>query len=184
VEKLFFICLFLFTSTCSAEGYHAKLMGMLTGDKFMPLDVSERLLSLNQDDPLVGLMGVRFGMSMDEVIDVWGMPNTLEVTNHRGRDGKYEKTVSLGIYISDFKFQNNKLIELRIHLADFKGWKPFGGKLTPDKADADLLKVFKGAKQISKTDNSQVVELKDDTRVKILFYRQTVISVSLKKPTS
>jgi len=164
------------------EGYHARLMGMLTGVKKMPINVRERLLSLNQDDPLVGVMGVHLGMSMDEVIDVWGMPNVLEVINIRaGLDDKIKKEMHLGIYISDFTFQDNKLIRVKIHLADFKTWKPFGGRLDPQSKDVDLLKVFKDARQLSKTNKNQEVELRDGIRVRIHSYQDKVITVALEQ---
>jgi hypothetical protein len=165
----------------SVEGYHARVMGMLTGVKRMPIKVRERLLSLKQDDPLVGILGVRLGMSVDEVIDVWGMPNELEVINIRAGDDKIKKEMHLGIYISDFTFQDNKLIRVKIHLADFETWKPFGGRLDPQSKDVDLLKVFKGARQLSKTNKSQEVELRDGIRVRIYFFRDEVITVSLEQ---
>jgi hypothetical protein len=72
-------------------------------------------------DPCIGAGGVKFGMTMDEVIRIWGKPSSLTIDP--GHHGPRDLKVRLTFGASWFVFIGNELLTIVIHRASLPNAK-------------------------------------------------------------
>jgi len=104
-------------SVIAAEGagsFYEQLESLSSGDKELSSAATQEL-EATAYDPREGLAGVKLGMSMEDVIGVWGTPKRIcmqaSVT-----------VLSIGRG-SQFSFKENELLTIRIHSADLPSMK-------------------------------------------------------------
>lgn len=176
------LLLFALVSPTSAQDLYTQVTSLVGSPLKMPEDKRDQLLAINLDDPGKGVLGLKFGMSLDTVVSIWGKPRSISVgPNRRSRAAK-GTLISIDIHGSTFRFADNKLVEMRILNVHFPNWQPFKGKINPNDPSLDLLKVFPGSKETGKTSITQEVELPNLTRVLIQKTKAKIISVGIRKP--
>ncbi|MEH6358133.1 MAG: hypothetical protein V7745_04035 [Pseudomonadales bacterium] len=102
----------------STVSYYEQLEALSSGEKELSSVVRETL-EATAYDPREGLGGVKLGMSMEDVIGIWGYPKSIcqrATTN----------VLSIGRG-SKFSFVQNELVKVSIHSADLPSMKLSNG---------------------------------------------------------
>jgi len=95
---------------------------------------AEARLAASPEVPIEqGLAGLTFGMTMQQVVDVWGGPHAI---------WDRQDDVQLSIASSTFEVQQGRLKSISIHQADIAHVTNAGGKIRMGRAAPDLQAVF------------------------------------------
>lgn len=121
------------TSSATNGDYGAALQALRDGPRKLTTAAEARLAALPEVPIEQGLAGLTFGMTMQEVIDVWGRPN-----------GIWDRhdAVQLSIARSTFEFQQDRLVSISIHQVDIAHLTIAGGKIRMGRAAPDLKALF------------------------------------------
>ncbi|MDP2340622.1 MAG: hypothetical protein Q8O67_06680 [Deltaproteobacteria bacterium] len=117
-----------------------------------------------------GAVGVVFGSRMQDVINVWGRPESIWMMNK-------DKT-QLKMGGSSFTFINDSLIGISVHRVDLPLFTVGDGQVKMGEKAPDLVKVFPGA--IAGADADEV-ELPNGLTVSVNQYEGKVIAIRLQK---
>jgi len=98
----------------STGSFYEKLEALSSGNKELS-PAARQELEASAYDPREGLGGVKLGMSMEDVIGIWGMPKRICIQN--------AATVLSIARGSQFSFVENQLTSVRIHSADLPEMK-------------------------------------------------------------
>jgi len=93
----------------SSGSYYEQLEALSSGDKELSSD-ARQTFEVTGYDPREGLGGVKLGMSMEDVIGIWGYPKRI-----------WQQTTATILSIargSQFSFVQNELVSVKIHSAD------------------------------------------------------------------
>ena len=93
----------------TAESFYAQLEALSAGNKKLSADARQKLEAIAYD-PKEGIGGVKLGMSMADVIGVWGLPKSICM-----QASATLLTIGAG---SQFSFVNNELVSIKILAAD------------------------------------------------------------------
>lgn len=101
-------------NTQTASSFYQRLQELTNGETELFQSTKNRLLGAHQEDFHAGLLGASFGDTMDEVIAVWGHPTDIWML------GSNDHVTKLYFYAgSSLDFEENALIKISIHSADF-----------------------------------------------------------------
>ena len=121
------------TTSATSGDYGAALQALHDGPRKLTTAAEARLAALPEVPIEQGLAGLTFGMTMQQVIDVWGRPNGI---------WDRQDEVQLSIARSRFTFQQDRLKSISIHQADIAHLTIAGGKIRMGKAAPDLKALF------------------------------------------
>lgn len=161
------------SAAAAAEDYEAALMKLMSGRDSI---TAARQAQLGQQpvDSLAGpIAGVRFGDTMQQVIDVWGMPKAVWV--------QMEGHIQLSMFASTFLFINGRLSEIAIHSVDLPKLSMFGGRLRFDEPVPPLAELLPGA-TVTGEGGIQEAELPDGGLVRTQTLEGRLIAVTFRKP--
>ena len=102
----------------STGSFYEQLEALSSGDKELSSTVRQAF-EATAYDPREGLGGVKLGMSMEDVIGVWGKPKRVCM--------QHAATVLSMARGSTFSFVQNELVNARIHSADLPAMKLSNG---------------------------------------------------------
>ena len=93
----------------TAGSFYQAIQALSSGSKGLSTDARVKL-EASTYDPREGLAGVKLGMSMEDVIAVWGLPKRICM-----QSSAILLTIGIG---SQFSFLNNELVSIKILSAD------------------------------------------------------------------
>ena len=102
----------------SSGSYYERLAALSSGNKELSPAATQEF-EATAYDPLEGLAGVKLGMSMEDVIGIWGLPKRICIQN--------AATVLSIARGSQFSFVENELVSVKIHTVDLPGMKLSNG---------------------------------------------------------
>lgn len=136
----------------NAEGFYEQLQALSSGNTELSSDATQEFESTAYE-PSEGLAGVTLGMSMEDVIGVWGLPKRICMQNRA--------TVLSIAKGSQFSFVENKLVTVRVHSADLPEMKLSNGvdfSFSPSQL-ADAYEIENPAGRNYVTDLTEDIEL-------------------------
>lgn len=163
------------TSLPAEEGYYAKLHELTNGRDALTAKQRE-LITKNGPLPISeGLAGVKFGMSMQDVVQVWGKPKIIWMQD--------ADITQITICNSNFTFKRDVLYEVAIHSSDLPKYSMMGGQIQMDEACKKLIEIFPGAQSIH-VDIPEIdqVELHDELKVSVQKMENKVIAITVSRP--
>ncbi|HNY78978.1 MAG: hypothetical protein RBS72_15470 [Sedimentisphaerales bacterium] len=116
------VCLIPFSGAgqTASESYYAQLKSLVTGRHILRVRPNASAQDVSLIEVEKGAAGVLFGATMDDVIAIWGKPNSLMI------DG-IGPVWDLGIGACRFGFVNNRLVTISVHSATIeKAYLPNG----------------------------------------------------------
>jgi hypothetical protein len=158
------LVLAMVSGVAAEEDFYKSLMALTTPSQRMSLALKEKLEG-QQYDPVESLAGVKLGMTMSQVVKVWGKPNFIWMQ-------PLNDITQLQMRYSHFEFRRDKLIGISIHSASLPGLKLKNGISFKSTLD-DVKKTYPSA-QVSEAAHilqSVAVELKDGYRMDFMFDR-------------
>jgi len=162
------------SSSSGGSSYYARLGAMADGG---PLTEQRRqsILAASVQSLDVGLAGVQFGATMDDVIALWGRPNAIWMQG----EGRTQTIIAN----SHFEFQDNGLVEIDIHSADLPAFSIADGQVAMGEPCPDLTVVFPGARATDRNDDdTREVQLTSGVIVNALSMDGVIISISTERP--
>ena len=96
-------------AAATAGSFYQAIQALSSGSKELSIDARVKL-EASTYDPREGLAGVKLGMSMEEVIAVWGLPKRICM-----QSSAILLTIGIG---SQFSFVNNELVSIKILSTD------------------------------------------------------------------
>lgn len=167
-------CALLFQAGLSAEDYDAALAKLISGKENISVARQNKLSAAEVVDLKGDIAGVRFGMTMQQVVDVWGTPHAIWV--------KHDDRIELKIYASNFTFDEGKLVEISLHGVDLPKLKMFGGQLAFNQPVPDVKAVFKDA-TVTKLEelSSYHIEWENGEVLQFQILDERIIAIAFKK---
>jgi len=112
VVLLLLVCLIPFSGAgqTASESYYAQLKSLVTGRHILRVRPKPSERDINLIEIEKGAAGVLFGATMDDVIAIWGKPNSLMIDGIR-------PVWDMGIGACRFGFINNRLVTISVHSA-------------------------------------------------------------------
>lgn len=112
VVLLLLLCLVPFSDAeqTASESYHARLKSLVTGRHVLRVGPKASDRDVNLIEIEKGAAGVLFGASMDDVVAIWGKPNSIMIDGIR-------PVWDLGIGACKFGFVGNHLVTISVHSA-------------------------------------------------------------------
>ncbi len=158
-------------ASLSSTDYNGALQKLVDGPKEKTTATAARLAQAPAQALTSGLGGVSFGMSMQEVIDIWGRPNAVWTQD--------EGVVQLSISYSVFEFRRDRLFDISIHQADLPDLAVGDGAVAMGKPCPDLLTVFPDALRREGSESVSEVGLKGDVILRVQQMNQEIISIEI-----
>jgi hypothetical protein len=159
----------------SSGSYYERLAALSSGDKELSPAATQEF-EATAYDPLEGLAGVKLGMSMEDVIGIWGLPKRICIQN--------AATVLSIARGSQFSFVENELVSVKIHSADLPGMKLSNG-LDFSYSPSQLSSLYKTRNLRGRT---YVADLAEDIELQFFYYTRadqepTIITIAVvRKP--
>jgi len=164
------LAIVLVAPSFAEEDFYKSLMALTTPSKKVPKALQDALES-KEHDPLESLGGVKFGMSMTEVVKVWGKPNFIWM--------QLDDITQLDIKACHFKFKRDKLVGITIHSAALPGLKLKNG-LTFTSTEADIKQKYPSARLEEMGGVARIlsVELKSGHTLRFQFGMGKLIAIT------
>lgn len=155
----------------SSGSYYERLAALSSGNKELSPAATQEF-EATAYDPLEGLGGVKLGMSMEDVIGIWGLPKRICIQN--------AATVLSIARGSQFSFVENELVSVKIHSVDLPGMKLSNG-LDFSYSPSQLSSLYKTRNPRGRT---YVADLAEDIELQFLYYNRadqepTIITIAV-----
>ena len=116
----YFVLIILFPLTLfCGEDFYVQLQKLTDGRENIPERNQLELEKIDNGDIRNGVGGIKFGMTMQQVIDIYGRPRSISF--------QMEDVIQIGIYQSYFIFKGNKLRSMNFHQIDLPHLKVMNG---------------------------------------------------------
>jgi hypothetical protein len=166
----------LSVSVCAQDSYYERFQNLIGGSRTISEHTRAQIKAASQEvDMSIGIAGVQFGQSMDEVIALWGQP--------RGIFAVMPGEVKLHIGGSQFHFQDNKLNGVTIHGVDLPNFSIASGKLAIGMSCPELTDIFPGSipsSTFNHIPNLREIELSGGKiKVRVNLMKNKIITISV-----
>lgn len=153
--------------------YHSALQQLIDGPEAMTTATKAKLMQAAPQPLSSGMAGLTFGMSMQQVIDVWGRPNAVWVQS----DGH----VQLSMGYSTVAFVRDRLSDISVHSSDLDAFAIADGKIAMGRPCPPLREVFPDGLPVPDSNDPDVHELalKGDVILRVQEMDQQIISIEI-----